>query len=78
MSASEKLQALDEAMTEGYNRTLAKAKPPYSSTKEISTLRAALPQIVAVVQAAESFAESNGAAWPEVPTALAALDEALS
>jgi hypothetical protein len=84
MSASVKLKTLDTAMTESYNRTLAKAEPPYFSSREITILRAALPQIVAVVKAAED-AESwlnteSVRAHGDVPVltvALADLDKAL-
>jgi hypothetical protein len=86
MSASEKLKALDAAMTESYNRTLAKAEPPYFSSREISSLRNALPQIVAAVEAAERYSSVKQKRRPlselnevvALKLALAALDEALT
>jgi len=68
MSASEKLKALDEAMR-------ASLTGSATQTHALVAVRRALPQIVAVVEAAES-------AWPDqasvkMDAALAALEEAL-
>jgi hypothetical protein len=87
MSASEKLKALYESAYEGANGRTLDDKPllrnwqrPHS--EELIALANALPQIVAVVEAAE-----NVPMWPAAGTkssrvalaqALAALDEALS
>ena len=55
-------------------RTTFETEPPY-----LAALRNALPQLVAVVEAAESFTSFDPSAWhgSRIVAALAALDEAL-
>ena len=76
MSAGEKLKALDAAMPPNLHVEVYPDNP-------LIALRDALPQIVAVVEAAEPFAAVKNFGWSmdevnAVRDALAALDEALS
>ena len=87
MSASEKLKALDEAMQHGTWRELSKPDGygvGVFSARGLHTFRNALPQIVAVVEAAESpdlgdiFDDTTMyPAQKRLAAALVALDEAL-
>jgi hypothetical protein len=82
VSASEKVEAL---MT-GYMDRVEAVGASYADAWLIATFHTALPQIVAVVEAAESYAADLGSVEAgEVPAecedldaALAALEEALS
>ena len=92
MSASERLAALDAAMTPGHWSAVTMER---GFNREIADLRNALPEIVAVVRAAEkmrhdyqqdmndwSTAEYDGKPWPGIgedfDAALAALREKLT
>jgi hypothetical protein len=78
MSASERLKALDVRLKES----------PWLYEPNFLALRDALPQIVAVVEAAENYREEfalrgvqtreSGQAWRDLQAALSALEEALS
>lgn len=102
MSASEKLKALGDGlpreriaehiMAEGWNPDLATPQKLEEVSRELrlDAYDAALPQIVAVVEAAEAMQTNYRAepdseyrirfwqAWDEFSTALTALEEALS
>ena len=72
MSASEKLKALER-------ETRAKTSLNYGRVRALNDLEAALPQIVAVVEAAEGLlVYDSDKAEQKLESALAALEEALS
>jgi hypothetical protein len=93
MSASEKLKALDAGLPDDWKR-LSPGEPliegPFASVQLICDLRNALPQIVAVVEAAERMTNPDGVvrqgdmSFKRLTPAevlgphLAALDEALT
>lgn len=62
---------------EGWLMSLDASDLRNADAQLMATLRSALPEIVAVLRAAELFADVNGAAWPEIPAALATLEAKL-
>ena len=74
MSASEKLKALESSLNAGDLHSMLMGG---DDTEDEAALKRALPQLVAVVEAAEDIPDLVGGAWPDLSAALAALDETL-
>lgn len=80
VSAAEKLKALDAKFREPLG-DVSSTRRRQKHLRTSNTVMDALPQIVAVVEAAEDFAtwpDHQSPDWPALISALAALDEALS
>lgn len=78
MSAAEKLKALDPTRRFFPEGRWADFDGTFVNVDAAVALTAALPQIVAVVEAAENISGIRSGAWPDLASALAALDEVLS
>lgn len=80
MTASEVLRALDQAMQHSYNRTLSRdplSAPGIYSSREISTLRNALPLIADCIQRLEETVPKDANVQHPSRRVLDALTEAL-